>query len=158
MAQGHERGDECARSARVSRACGPGHRRPLGHRRPGSEPRVIPGRRVQQVAERLDRVPHVREARVQGREPEAQDARLPVVADDPAVDQRLHDGEAVRMLDAHLAAAACVLTRCDQRQRVMGAARLDELDEQVRQRERLRPQGCHVGLGEDVEAALHERQ
>src|SRR5450830_1755806 len=75
---------------------------------PGGHVVVFP---VQDVLQDRHGIPHVGEARIQGGETEAHDGRLAVVADDTAPDQGLHDGKAVRMGEADLAAAPGRLAR-----------------------------------------------
>lgn len=130
---------------------GSGHRAALGEL--GRLPRVG----GEDVAQRVDGVPDVDEARIERREAEAQHVGLAVVADHAARDQRLHDFIAVRMLEARLRAALVMRARRDELQRQPRAARFDERDERVGQRQRLAADRLHVGLQEHVEPAFDHR-
>src|SRR5471032_2011403 len=60
------------------------------------------------VAQCFDGVPYIHIARVKRREAEAQDARLTIIADHVARDQRLHDLITMRMFKARLRSAFSV--------------------------------------------------
>lgn len=128
-----------------------------GHRAAFGELGRLPRVGGEDVAQRLDRIPHVGEARIERREAEAQHVRLAVVADHAARDQRLHHFVAVRMLEARLRAALVMRARRDELQRQARAARFDERDEGIGQRERLAADRVHVGLQEHVEPAFDHR-
>ena len=117
---------------------------------------VVPGPGGQDVGQRLDGVVDVDVAQVERRQPEAQAVRLAVVADDAAGDQRLHDRVRLGVRERQVAAAPVVLAGRDQGDRLVAAALLDEVEEEVAERERLGPDGVEVGAGRDVEAALDE--
>src|SRR6185295_13249438 len=82
----------------------------------------------------------------------------PEVADDAALDQRLHHRIAVGMREARLAAALGGGARRREGQAEAGAARLDALDEERGEGDRLVAQRRHAAvrrrLAEDLEAAL----
>ncbi len=107
----------------------------------------------------LGRVPDVDVAQGQRREAEAQHVGRAEVADDAALDQRLHDGVgALVARQAHLAAAQRVCVGRDDAQAVPGAALAHQPREQSRQRQRFRAQRRHaaqrLGREQGVDAAL----
>ncbi|MDT4834128.1 hypothetical protein FQZ97_677620 [compost metagenome] len=62
------------------------------------------------------------------------------------------------MFPAHLAAAARVLARRDQRKRMLAAACFHQLDEEVGQLQRLGAQRRHAGLREHVQPTFDHCQ
>src|SRR4051812_5213166 len=100
-----------------------GHR--LGAIEFGTAPLLV----LQHLAQMFRGVPDVLEAKVQGREAEAQDVRRAgaEVADHAARDQGLHDRvSAFVARQADLRAALCMRTRRGQAEAVAGAALFDE--------------------------------
>ncbi len=128
-----------------------------GHQRTFVELGRLPCAGFQHIAQNFHGVPHIGKARIQRCETEAHDARLAVVADHAARDQRLHHGIAVGVFVADMAAADGVVTRRDERERKACAARFHQRDEEVGERQRLGAQGGHRRLREDVEPAFHHR-
>ena len=118
----------------------------LRHRGAAEVLRPVPRAGVENVAQDLDGVPDVGVAQVERRDAEAQHLRLAVVADHAAGDQRLHHGVALRVAEADVAAAPRVIARRHQRQRMGGAPLFDQADEEIREGQRLGPDGRHVGL------------
>ena len=96
--------------------------------------------------ELVDRVVHVDVADVQRREAEPGDVRGAEVAHHPACDERLHDAVRRGVPQRHVAAAPAVVPRRDHLE--AGQPRVDQVDEQVGERERLRTQ---VAWGDVVE-------
>src|SRR5699024_3221143 len=78
----------------------------------------VPETVVEDVAQGLDGVPDLGEADVERGQPEAQDRRFAVVADDAACYERAHHLVALRVGDGDLGAAVFVLTRGDDLDRV----------------------------------------
>lgn len=92
-------------SRHASRHCAPGH--VFG---------VVPCTGGQDLAQRLDRLPHVGVRHVQRRKAKAQDVGRPEVAGQSARNQRPHDRPRGRVGEAHVAAAVRMLARCHQPQ------------------------------------------
>ena len=79
----------------------------------------------------LDGIEDVDEARVERREAESQEVRRPEVSDHVAGDQRLHHRVGVLVGEGDLAAAQGGIARAGERQAEAGAARFDQLDEEL---------------------------
>ena len=106
------------------------------------------------VVQLLHRVPHVDVAHVQRREAEAADVGGTEVAHHPALDQRAHDPVPVRVTERHLRAASRGVARRGKLEAHARAALLDELDEQLGQRDRLGAHRRHVHLEPEVDGRL----
>ncbi len=90
------------------------------------------------LRESIDRIPDVDEPGVERREAEAQDVGRAEVADHTAGDQGLHDRVSTsRVRNAHLTAPLVRVPRAHERECVSGAARFDQLDTKIRERNRL---------------------
>src|SRR5690606_26210187 len=75
------------------------------HRAAPRESVLLPFLAIQHLFQYLHGVPYVGVPQVKRRQPEPQDFRLAVVADDAACNQRLHDLVAIRVAEADVAAA-----------------------------------------------------
>ena len=89
---------------------------------------------------------------------EPQHSGFAVVADDAPRDESLHDRIALGMNKTHVRSTTLMFARRDQLQTVGSATLLDEVDEEIGQRERLAPNVGHVSFERDVETTFDKRQ
>src|SRR5262249_7671046 len=118
------------------------------------EPRGAPCFIGQDIVQDRGRAEHISITQVERREAKAHVVRLAKIADHAALDQSLHPLVAMWMAKRHLAAALRVITRCRQRHAEAAAGLLDQRNEEIREREALRPHLLQVDVVPDIERAL----